>query len=391
MSTFKEHKTSADRSASDRRRHKQKIERAIREGIYDIVSEESIIGEDGKKRIKIPVRGIKEYRFVYGDNESNSKAGSAPGKNVKRGQTVGQAPSQPKPGEGKQAGNEKGAEYYEVEISLDELAEYLFRDLELPELQRKKIKKITSEKFKRSGYRKKGIRPRLDKKKTAINRLKRRAGAKREGMYDEDRFTFHNNDLEYRHIKKTHKESSNAVIFFIMDISGSMTKDKKFIARSFYFLIYQFIRHRYENVDIVFISHDTSAYEVNEKQFFTRGSGGGTIVSSALKRALEVVNERYHPESWNVYTFQCSDGDNWPDDTSSCNEAAVALKDVCQLYCYCEIEPERDRVQWLEDRDSRLSNAFANLVDKNFKIVKIFSKEDIWPSFRKIFGGKLDE
>ena len=391
MSTFKEHKTSADRSASDRRRHKQKIEKAIREGIYDIVSEESIIGEDGKKKIKIPVRGIKEYRFVYGDNENNPQAGTAPGKDIERGQPIGQAPQQPKAGEGDKAGSEKGVEYYEVEISLNELAEYLFRDLELPDLEKKKIKKITSEKFKRSGYRKKGIRPRLDKKRTAVNRLKRKAGAKREGTLDEERFTYHNDDLEYKHIKKATHESSNAVIFFIMDISGSMTQDKKFLARSFYFLIYQFIRHRYENVEIVFISHDTSAYEVNEKQFFTRGSGGGTIVSSALLRTSEIISERYHPEMWNVYCFQCSDGDNWPDDTDKCNQAAISLREVCQLFCYCEIEPERDRIKWLSDRDSRLSNAFSGLVDRNFKVVKIFTKEDIWPSFKKIFGGKLNE
>ena len=163
MSTFKHHKTSADRSASDRRRHKKKIEKAIREGVYDIVAEESIIGQDGKKKIRIPVRGIKEYRFIFGDNQSNSKVGSAKDKDISRGQSIGEA-SQEKP-VGSEAGTEAGEEYYEVEITLEELAEYLFADLELPELEKKRLKKITSESFKRHGYRNKGIRPRLDKKK----------------------------------------------------------------------------------------------------------------------------------------------------------------------------------------------------------------------------------
>jgi len=390
MSTFKEHKTSADRSASDRRRHKQKIEKAIREGVYHIVAEESIIGEEGKKKIRIPVRGIKEYRFIYGDNENNSKVGSAPGKNIKRGQTVGQ--TQQNSSSGNQAGNEKGIEYYEIEITLDELADYLFRDLELPELERKKFKVIRSKKFMRHGYRKQGIRPRLDKKKTVINRIRRKAASQ---CYDnessDESFAFHEDDLEYKHITKKFKESSNAVIFFIMDISGSMTQDKKFLARSFYFLIYQFLRYRYQNIEIVFISHDVAAYEVNEKQFFTRGTGGGTLVSSALQKTAEIINQRFHPDMWNIYCFQCSDGDNWPQDEAACNEAAIILKQYCQLFSYCEIEPHREKKNWISSGGSNLYKNFTPLVDKNFKIVEIFKKEDVWPSFRKIFGGKLNE
>ena len=391
MSTFKEHKTSADRSASDRRRHKQKIEKAIREGVYHIVAEESIIGEEGKKKIRIPVRGIKEYRFVYGDNETNSRVGSAPGKNIKRGQTVGQPQQQSQP-IGDQPGDKKGVEYYEVEITLNELADYLFRDLELPELERKKLKVIKSERFKRHGYRKQGIRPRLDKKKSVINRIKRKAATQRlDNDITEESFVFHENDLEYRHIKKSTKEASNAVIFFIMDISGSMTHDKKFLARSFYFLIYQFLRYRYENIEIVFISHDVAAYEVNEKQFFTRGTGGGTLVSSALQKTIEIISQRFHPDMWNVYCFQCSDGDNWPEDVIPCNEAAIVLKQYCQLYSYCEIEPQREKKTWISSGGSSLHKNFTPLIDKNFKIVEIFQKEDVWPAFRKIFGGKLNE
>ena len=129
MSIFREHKTVADRSASDRRRHKKKIERAIKEGIHDIVAEESIIGQDGKKKIKIPVRGIKEYQFIYGDNATNKKAGSAPGADIQRGQKIGEGQKK-KDAIGNKPGNEPGEEYYEVEITLEELAHYLFDNLE---------------------------------------------------------------------------------------------------------------------------------------------------------------------------------------------------------------------------------------------------------------------
>ena len=179
MSTFQEHKTSADRSASDRRRHKQKIEKAIREGIHNIVAEESIIGKNGKKKIKIPVRGIKEYRLIYGSNK-NGKVGSAGDMDVKKGQQLTKKKKGQR-GPGDKPGNKKGEEFYEVEVTLDELAEYLFKDLELPEMEIKKVKKVLSEKMQRKGYRTHGIRPRLSKKETLKRKIKRKQAAKRSG------------------------------------------------------------------------------------------------------------------------------------------------------------------------------------------------------------------
>jgi sporulation protein YhbH len=394
MSVFKKHKTHADRSATDRRRHKQKIEKAIREGIYHVVADESIIGQDGKKKIRIPVRGIKEYQFVYGDNQNNKKVGSAPGKNIKRGQQVGDTKKEKAQGDA--AGNEPGVEYYEIEITLEELASYLFDNLNLPELEKKQLKKLMAEKMKRHGYRTHGIRPRLDKKKTVRQKIRRKAILDRrpikkiheEPSEEEERFPFHNSDLRYKHIKETHKESSSAVIFFVMDISGSMTQDKRYLARSFYFLLYQFIKHRYENVDLVFIAHDTHAYVVSEEQFFTRGRGGGTMVSSAIEKTLEIIEKNYHPANWNIYSFHCSDGDNWTADLEKTTELSERLKNVSQLYCYCEIEPDVDRIKWLGD-ESRLSSIYQHLCDKNFKIVKINQPADIWPAFKNLFGGKL--
>ena len=386
MSTFTEHKTVADRSASDRRRHKQKIERAIKEGIHDIVAEESIIGQDGKKKIKIPVRGIKEYRFVYGSNENNKKVGSAPGSDIKRGQKIGESDQQGAPQPNK-PGNDPGEEYYEVEITLEELASYWFDSLELPDLEKKALKKVMSEKIKRKGYRREGIKPRLDKKKSAIQRIKRKKASSRSREFDEDEnFPFHDHDLVYRHFKPAQKECANAVIFFVMDISGSMTKEKKFIARSFYFLLYHFIRSKYEHTEIVFVAHDTGANEVNEEQFFSRGNSGGTLVSSALELTRDIISKRFHPSSWNIYCFQCSDGDNWPEDTSKTLVAAEAIRDASQLFGYCEINPDGDKSTWFED--SKLSKVYEPLSNKKMKIVSITSKEDIWPSFKRLFGGR---
>lgn len=391
MSIFKEHKTSADRSATDRSRHKKKIEKAIRDGVHHIVSEESIIGQDGKKKIKIPVRGIKEFRFVYGDNSSNKKAGSAQGKDIKKGMGVGQKNPKSSQGQGG-AGDQTGEEYYEVEITLEELASYLFDSLNLPDLEKKSFKNILSEKFKRQGYRKKGIRPRLSKKETLKSKIKRKNSSKRmnEEDGDENRFPFHEDDLRYRFIKSKPKESSNAVIFFMMDVSGSMTQNKKYIARSFFFLLYHFLNHKYDNTEIVFVAHTTRAKEVDEDHFFKTSTSGGTYVSSAVEYTLDTIKTRYHPESWNIYAFHCSDGDNWPEDTPKAIALSKELKLVSQLYCYCEIVPKEDDGKWGNYEQSSMSKEYDHLVDKKFKIILLTGPDDIWPAFSRLFGGTQD-
>jgi hypothetical protein len=394
MSIFKHHKTQSDRSATDRTRHKKKIERAIKDGIHDIVSDESIIGKDGKKRIKIPVKGIKEYRFVYGENENNKKVGSAPGKDIKRGQTISKKRKQQGAGKPNKPGKDEGEEIYEVEITLEELANYLFDDLSLPELEKKKLKNIVGEKFRRKGYRSDGIRPRLSKKETLKNKIKRKKAAERTGTYDpedDERFPFHQNDLRYNHIKTTPKENSNAVIFFMMDVSGSMTQEKKFLARSFFFLLYQFINHRYENTDIVFLAHTTKAKEVSEDDFFKVMTSGGTFISSAPQLANEIITKRYHPDSWNIYAFHCSDGDNWPEDNDRALKESSKIKSLAQLYCFIEILPAHDEPKWSNFEASLMSKEYQALVDKTFKTIMLTSKEDIWPAFTRIFGGKIDE
>ncbi len=384
MSVFSTHKTSADRSASDRRRHKQKIEKAIREGIHDIVADESIIGQAGTKRFKIPVKGIKEYRFVYGSNENNKKVGSAPGKDIRRDQIVKEK-SRKRAGEGQKAGNASGEEVYEVEITLDELAQYLFAELELPDLEIKALTTTKSEKLKRTGYRPQGIMPRLDKKKSAINRIKRLKAQQLEEENETDDLpgSFHLDDLTYRHYKTKLKENTNAVIMMMMDVSGSMSKNKKFFARSFFFLLYQFIRTKYDKVEIVFIAHDSDAKEVSEEQFFSRVSSGGTMVSSAYNMALDVAEKRFNPASWNIYSFHCSDGDNFGFDTNNMLIAAEKLKNISQLFGYCEIVPT-DESGW--SSDDKLSVHLAQLCSRDFKMAEIKEKEDVWSAFKIMFG-----
>src|SRR2546426_7006309 len=165
----------SDRSAGDRLRHRQKVREAIRNNIADIIAEESIIGKDNNRIVKVPIRGVKEYRFVYGENVPG--VGQGGDGELQPGQTVGRG----KEGQqGHQAGDQAGLDYYETQVSMDDLVDVMFEDLELPDLERKHLRQMETERqLRQKGYRKKGIRVRLDKKRTARSRVKRKKAAQR--------------------------------------------------------------------------------------------------------------------------------------------------------------------------------------------------------------------
>jgi len=368
----------SDRSAGDRQRHRQKVRESIRENIADLIAEESIIGKDKDKIIKVPIRGVKEYRFIYGENAPGVGQGdgnSQPGQVIGRSQGEGRGQGQDK------AGDQPGVDYYETDVTLEELIEIMFEDLELPDMERKILREVMSERLsKRKGYRRAGIRIRLDKKRTAVARIRRRLAVARSRGDEWDaerRFPFHEGDLIYRHMVEDVRPESNAVVLCIMDTSGSMDTMKKYLARSFFFLLYQFVCTKYRNVRIVFLAHHTESREVTEEEFFHKGESGGTFISSGYNKALEIIQERYHPSLWNVYAFHCSDGDNFESDNPAALKAAKQLCEVCNLFGYGEIKPLGSRYY-----ESSMLNIFRRLEADNFQTVLIDRKEDIWPSFK---------
>ena len=286
----------SDRSAGDRKRHREKLRRSIRENIADVIAEESIIGRDRDRVIKVPIRGVKEYRFVFGDNAGGVGTGDG---NTEPGQVVGSARGKGDKGQGP-AGSDPGLDYYETEITLDELIDIMFEDLELPDLERKILKQATAERVaKRQGYRKAGIRVHLDRRRTVKAKLRRKIASgvplcsRAEEPEAEDdglvKFPFRKEDLTYKRLVLDEREESNAVVICIMDTSGSMDRLKKYLARSFFFLLYQFLCTKYKAVEIVFIAHHTQAKEVTEEEFFHKGESGGTLISSGYRKALDVI------------------------------------------------------------------------------------------------------
>lgn len=385
----------SDRSAGDRKRHREKLRRSLRENIADIIAEESIIGRDRDRIIKVPIRGVREYRFTFGDNEGGVGTGDG---ETQPGQVVGQAGKKGEKGQGP-AGSEPGVDYYETEITLDELVEIMFEDLELPDMERKILREAVSERVaKRQGYRKSGIRVHLDRRRTVKARVRRQIAtgnappspapgpAPVQGEDEpKERFPFRREDLTYRRLVQDVREESNAVVICIMDTSGSMDRLKKYLARSFFFLLYQFVCTKYENVHIAFVAHHTDAREVTEEEFFHKGESGGTLISSGYRKALEIIENRYHPAHWNVYAFHCSDGDNFDSDNEEAMKAARELCEVCNLFGYGEIKPMGSHYY-----ESSMLERFRRLKAENFQSVLIERREDIWPSFRAFMSREKD-
>ncbi|WP_040683855.1 sporulation protein YhbH [Thermobrachium celere] len=371
-----------DRSIEDRRRHKKLVEKAIKDNLADILSEESIIGESKNKKVKIPIRGLKEYQFVYGKNTKGVASGDG---TEKRGDRIG---SEKKQGMGQQgAGNQEGEEMYELEITIDDILDYLFEDLELPDMDRKKTSEILVESSrKRDGYQKYGIRPRLAKKRTVMEKIKRKQARKRALKemnlpVEIDRFPFVEDDLRYFKIKKKFRRESNAAIICIMDISGSMDNTKKFMARTFFYVLSRFIRKKYKNVQVAFIAHTTTAEEVNEYQFFHRVESGGTYISSGLNKALDIINTRFNPESWNIYAFYVSDGDNWSEDDERTIKAAKELCRICNLFAYAEVMPN----SYSMTIKGKLTK---EIKEKNFIAVSVSHKNELWDALKTMLKKK---
>lgn len=373
----------SDRSARDRSRHRQKVRESIRENIADIIAEESIIGQSRDKIVKIPIRGLREYRFIYGDGQPGVGTGNG---DVQPGQVIGQA-EQEALGQGG-PGQQAGVDYYETDITLEELVDIMFEDLDLPNLERKNLRQIQVETLrKRKGFRKVGVRSHLDKRRTAIARIRRAiasgadpSGASQlsPGTDERTRFPFHRDDLKYRRLVRDIRPQSNAVVLCIMDTSGSMDTMKKYLARSFFFLLYRFVKTRYNNVEVVFIAHDARAREVGEEEFFSKGESGGTMISSGYNKALEIIHARYHPAHWNTYAFHCSDGDNWTEDNDHAVKAARELCEICNLFGYGEIKPLNSG-----SYGNSLLEVFDQIQAPNFLSTVIESKNDIWPSFKE--------
>jgi sporulation protein YhbH len=364
----------------DQARHNERVKEAIKDSLGEIVSQESIITSDGKKIVKVPIRSLELPRFRF-DRGRKNHAGQGQG-DSKVGDVLGQEPGGQGqvPGMGRQAGDIPGIDYYEAEITVDELAALLFEDLGLPFLKPKGKALVESEEVRFDEVRKTGPMSNLDKRRTIRENLVRNARLGHKGFGG-----LTNDDLRFKTWERRVREESNAVVIAMRDVSGSMGEFEKYITRSFYFWMVRFLRTRYTQVQIVFITHHTEAKEVDEDTFFNLGESGGTKVSSAYQLALDIANERYPASEWNTYPFHFSDGDNWGEvDNQRCLDLVKALLGRSNAFGYGEIQEGGRR------SPSTLMSAFSQIRDPHFIGVTITRKEDVYPALKQFFSTRDD-
>jgi uncharacterized protein len=365
----------------DQERHKERVKEAIKKNLGSIVSNESIILSDGKRVVKVPIRSLDEYKFRF-DYRKKKQVGTGDGK-TKVGDVIGRE-GQPGPGVGKGqgAGDQAGQDYYEADVEIDEIARLIFEDLSLPFLEEKAKQAVESKTTKFTEIRRTGIMSNLDKRRSMLENIKRQArdtGKAKLGSFKKE-------DLRYKTWEEEVRYESNAAVIAMMDVSGSMSEFKKYIARSFYFWMVRFLRTKYDNVKIVFISHHTEAKEVTEEQFFTQGESGGTVVSSAYKLALDIIGERFNPREWNLYPFHFSDGDNYYSDNDEAIRLADELITTCNLFGYGEIG-EEGALSYRRSSGALLSIFKDRLKGQGrFIGVRIDEKEDVYPALKEFFG-----
>lgn len=406
-----------NKSAVNRQRFLHRYKDQIKESVADAVNHRSITNTESGEDVSIPQRDIKEPIFHQGKGGLKERVHPGNdqfirGDKIERPKGGGQGEGS---GEGEASQDGEGEDAFVFQLSKDEYLDILFEDLALPNLDKTQINKIKEWKTHRAGFQSAGVPANIAIVRSLQNSLARRtamtAGKRRlmreleqelEKIQQEEPAqllaekqlkeeiaelrrkiesvpfidTF---DLRFKNYEKRPVPTSQAVMFCLMDVSGSMDQATKDIAKRFYVLLYLFLTRTYENVEVVFIRHHTQAKEVDEHEFFYSQETGGTIVSSALKLMHDIVEERYPQGEWNIYAAQASDGDNWADDSPRCKELlASQLLPKCQYFAYIEITRRSHQTLWHEYE--KLIETFDHFAMKNIRSV-----EDIFPVFRELF------
>jgi uncharacterized sporulation protein YeaH/YhbH (DUF444 family) len=415
------------KSLGNRQRFLRRARNQIREAVQKSLKESSVADLAKDRKIKISTRGTKEPRFRLDPRTSGERDFVLPGnKEFSTGDEIKKPRSGDGAGRGKDAGDSgDGEDDFEFTMTQGEILDIFFEDLALPNLVRTTLKETPSKAWRRAGITTAGSpnqinllrtmrmaqgrrialrRPKLDDVKALeaeldlaeredppamerIAALKERiakAVAKRKWVGFIDPV-----DVRFNAFTEQPVPTSQAVMFCLMDVSGSMGEREKDLAKRFYMLLHLFLRRRYEKVDVVFIRHTHDAQEVDEQEFFYSRRSGGTIVSTALDKMLEIQKARYATADWNIYAAQASDGYTQTGDARHCVELLNAeIMPLCQYYAYIEILDEREmEVFASEDSGAELWRAYrtvAGLWD-NFATKRIARPSDIFPVFHELF------
>ena len=404
------------KSSENRQRLLKRIEGQIKKALPDIVKNTNVKDlTSSKDKVKVPVKGINEPQFTY-DKDSGDRKYVHPGnKEYSEGDKIEKPKGGGQGGKGRKGSNDPSVseDEFTVTISREEFLDYFFSDLELPDMVKKHLNSIVDFKQKRAGYSNYGNPSRLNVVRSYKNSMARRMAMamffekkikeiedKLKGnLSDAERDELEKEleklksmrlsvgfmeevDLQYNNFEKVAIPTTSAVMFCIMDVSGSMGEKEKDISKRFFMLLYMFLTKQYERIEIVFIRHHTEAKEVSEEEFFNSRESGGTVVIPSLELMGKIIKERYS-KNWNIYAAQASDGDVWDkSDADDCYKILdTDLLNKLQYMIYIEVCRENDGDLWVNYK--ALSEKRAN-----FEIGKISGVSQIWTVFQDFFKKK---
>ncbi len=354
------------RGKRDEARHNKRVDEAVRKQLKDIISQQDIITNEGNKKVKVRLKYLDQHRFIY-NRDRLDEVGRDQFDELETDEVL-QRPEKGSAGSPVIASDEAGEAIYEAEYSLDELTDMMAEELALPDLDERKKNEIVSEVLEWTDRRKKtGIKALLDKRSTIKANILRRAKLPKNSNQPT---SIIDEDLRYRTWNITQEKHSNAVIFLMMDRSGSMWQDKIYAVKALYFWIVRFLRRRYDKVEIKFIAHDITAREIPEKEFFSIADSGGTKVSSAYYLCKDMIKHNYSVNMWNIYCFHASDGDSWYDE-EYCMELVGDILDLgAIMFAYTEIDIDNYR-----EEDSKLLQLFrAEQKNKDGILISVISE-----------------
>jgi uncharacterized sporulation protein YeaH/YhbH (DUF444 family) len=416
------------KSLPNRQRFIRLAKSAIKDAVVRSIRERSLGDVDSKEVVNIPMKRIAEPRLRHSGQGGDRDQVMPGNKEFLRGDTL------PKPKSGENGrGSEgspdgEGEDEFSFTLTTEEYLDVLFEELELPDLAKAKLKDARTVRYHRAGHTPSGTptnlnlirtmrhslarriclgRPRpetlaeLDAEIAALEAIDAREASEDERLSQclEDRMRLKAKarriayidpvDLRYNRFEARPQPTAQAVMFCLMDVSGSMTEDMKDLAKRFFLLLHLFLSRQYEHVDIVFIRHTTEAREVDEETFFRSRETGGTVVSSALAEMRRIVEARYPVEDWNIYAAQASDGDNYSSDSARCKALlSEQILPICQYFAYVEVHDQRQAEIFMSNQNvSDLWKDYASCAPRpNFAMKRVFSKSDVFPVFHQLFA-----
>ena len=412
------------KSLANRQRFIERAKHEVKDAIADALKRRKLGEGEGGEKVSIPTRGISEP-VIHNASRGGKREYVVPGnKKFIAGDRIERPQSGAGGGRGQASPEDNGEQdAFEFMLSKEEFLDLLFEDLELPNLVKTRLKNSEATQLTRAGYSIDGTPANFNIRRTMRNSLARRISLNRPSPVDLEaleqlaktaeeaddaegaaqarldleaarqrarRFAYIDPvDVRYNRFDRVPKPNTQAVMFCLMDVSGSMTEAMKDLAKRFFLLLHVFLTRRYKTVDLVFIRHTSNAQEVDEDTFFHSRETGGTIVSTALEEMLRVVRQRYNPDNWNIYAAQASDGDNYSEDSDRCSQLLGGeILPLSQYFAYIEVGAEATLRHGFPSPPTDLWRTYAAIAPQhaNFAMRKVADPSQIYPVFHDLFA-----